>query len=648
MGIYKKELNLKKDKLLKKFDDNTEKQLAKYEFVDNAKNIYLKEKEEKTEQENDIHYWNLRRIDNLYKQQIEQLNCVSKATSFLKNVPELIAFFSNNLYLKQQYKASFQLPHNLKNEKIFKYQKNVLKILFSLNKRNRKTIINIRKKINKEKDQDNTKMYELLESHLIISENLEYMSFLFLNSEIPNFKSLKQVNKQEPSSPLNIFDKILLISQNEEKRINKINEQLKDQDYYLNENKVNIKEEINRFNLQNELINSTYSDEMFHSWFDFHGKKIKTELNNAESKKSYLERRISERISLEDKIDDKHNFIYDKKEKNVEKRISSLNIKLKKQKEKMSFYNESILKNIENKIYELENKIKTTSNLSEQLENKKNYNRLKLMESFYDVNDENILKIINLKMSFGGLQVIKDLSFDVKKGEIFGLIGPNGAGKTTIFNLITQFYKPDFGEILFKNHNNEVIDLKEFKPHDVIEHGISRTFQNIELITELTVLENLLVGAHKLYRTNLFKQMFRTKSLIEEEKVIKQKALDMLEEFGLTEYKDSYPKGLPYGILKNVEFARTLMLNPDLIILDEPAAGLNEAETKELTEFIKNVRDKYDVTILLVEHDIDLVMNVCDRVCVINFGEHIITDIPSVVKSNKHVQEAYIGVDVDA
>jgi branched-chain amino acid transport system ATP-binding protein len=309
----------------------------------------------------------------------------------------------------------------------------------------------------------------------------------------------------------------------------------------------------------------------------------------------------------------------------------------------MAEYNEEVLVGLQGKLTALKGAFSTENHPQLKSELKEEIQKYENIISLYNPKNDNVLKISNLYMQFGGLKVIKNLSFDIKRGEIFGLIGPNGAGKTTVFNCVTQFYKPTSGDIRFKNSHNEIVNLLELKVHDVIDYGVVRTFQNIELITELTILENMLVGAHKSYRSNLFKQMFHTKSLMEEEKVTRAKALKILEEFGLLEYKDNYPVGLPYGVLKRIEFARTLMLNPELIILDEPAAGLNESETIELTQFIKDVRDKYNVTIFLVEHDMGLVMNVCDRICAISFGEHLITGTPDEVKNDKKVQEAYLG-----
>ncbi|MBE0701074.1 MAG: ABC transporter ATP-binding protein [Acholeplasmataceae bacterium] len=246
-------------------------------------------------------------------------------------------------------------------------------------------------------------------------------------------------------------------------------------------------------------------------------------------------------------------------------------------------------------------------------------------------------------MRFGGLKAVDDLSFQVKKGEVFGLIGPNGAGKTTVFNCITQFYKPPQGQIYFKGRSNEVISLKDYKVHQIIKEGIVRTFQNVELVWELTILDNLLVGAHTLYQSGFFTQLFHLPRLKREEELMRKKALSILDTLGLMMYKDAYPLGIPYGILKKVELARTLMTNPDLIILDEPAAGLNDMETKELIRTIRRIQQTFHCTIFLVEHDMELVMDICDTICAISFGKKIAIGSPPVIQQNKQVQEAYLG-----
>ncbi|MBQ3533106.1 MAG: ABC transporter ATP-binding protein [Oscillospiraceae bacterium] len=250
-------------------------------------------------------------------------------------------------------------------------------------------------------------------------------------------------------------------------------------------------------------------------------------------------------------------------------------------------------------------------------------------------------------MYFGGLKAVDDLTFDVKKGEIFGLIGPNGAGKTTVFNCITRFYDATGGQMYFCNKYDEVVDLRGFQVHDVIGQGISRTFQNVELVREISVLDNLLVACTRDYRSNLAVQALGLPILRQEEEVLKEKARSVLKFMGLESYAGWLAFGLPYGILKKVEIARALMSGARLIIMDEPAAGLNDTETAELTETIRRIRDEFGVTILLVEHDMSLVMNVCDTVCAISFGKMLAIGTCREIKENKAVQEAYLGIEED-
>jgi branched-chain amino acid transport system ATP-binding protein len=261
----------------------------------------------------------------------------------------------------------------------------------------------------------------------------------------------------------------------------------------------------------------------------------------------------------------------------------------------------------------------------------------------YSLEEDVVLSLKSLSMHFGGLKAVDDLSFDVKEGEIFGLIGPNGAGKTTVFNCITRFYKPTLGDIYFKNTFGDVVYLNDKLVHNIIKEGIVRTFQNVEMVWELNVIDNLLVAAHTIYRSGFFGHLFNSRLLRQEEKVMKRKAMKILSDLGISAYQYSYPYGLPYGILKKIELARTLMANPKLIILDEPAAGLNDVETEDLAKIIKKIRDDYKATIFLVEHDMGLVMDICDTVCAISFGKKLAIGTPKEIQSSKLVQEAYLG-----
>ena len=297
---------------------------------------------------------------------------------------------------------------------------------------------------------------------------------------------------------------------------------------------------------------------------------------------------------------------------------------------------------IDKRILELESLIKTTELESTKKELLSELDSLKARELL--ITDQNhMLSLSHLTMKFGGLKAVDDLSFVVNRGEIFGLIGPNGAGKTTVFNCITQFYKPTFGAVYYTNRHGEVLNLTDYKVHNIIDLGIARTFQNVELVWELSVMDNLLVGAHSLFTSGFFTQLFHLPKMKKEETLLRNKALEIIESLGLTPFKDMIPYGLPYGVLKKIELARVLMTNPSLIILDEPAAGLNDSETKELAHTIKEIKNKYNLTIILVEHDMELVMDICDRICAMSFGQRLAIGTPQEIQSNKDVQVAYLG-----
>ncbi|SHI93800.1 amino acid/amide ABC transporter ATP-binding protein 1, HAAT family (TC 3.A.1.4.-) [Geosporobacter subterraneus DSM 17957] len=254
-----------------------------------------------------------------------------------------------------------------------------------------------------------------------------------------------------------------------------------------------------------------------------------------------------------------------------------------------------------------------------------------------------ILSVENLSIAFGGLKAVDNLSFSINEREIYGLIGPNGAGKTTVFNCITQFYRPNEGQVLFTKKDGEVLDLVGKKTHDIIKLGLVRTFQNVELIQELSLIDNLLIGAHIEFKTGIISQALRLRSAVKEETELRAKALGILEFLELKDKKDELASGQPYGVLKKIELGRTLMGHPKLIILDEPAAGLNDTETNKLADLIKLIRDQYKCSILLVEHDMRLVMDICDRICAINFGKKLAEGTPKEIQLNKEVQEAYLG-----
>ncbi|MCR4672084.1 MAG: ABC transporter ATP-binding protein [Lachnospiraceae bacterium] len=259
------------------------------------------------------------------------------------------------------------------------------------------------------------------------------------------------------------------------------------------------------------------------------------------------------------------------------------------------------------------------------------------------LDEDEVLRVKDLSINFGGLKAVDNLSFSIKKNQVFGLIGPNGAGKTTCFNCITQFYRPTTGSVLFRTKNGNVEELVGQNVHDIIKKGLVRTFQNVELIPELSVMENVLLGAHVDFKSSLFAQALKLPKARKEEQEFRERTMDVLEFMGIADYANSLCSGLPYGVRKKVEMARTLLCDPKLIIFDEPAAGLNDVETDELTLHIRQIMEKYQCSIFLVEHDMGLVMNVCDRICAISFGKFLAEGTPAEIQKNKLVQEAYLG-----
>ena len=277
-----------------------------------------------------------------------------------------------------------------------------------------------------------------------------------------------------------------------------------------------------------------------------------------------------------------------------------------------------------------------------------------------------VLRMEHVTMQFSGVVAVNDLSLDVPEGKIVALIGPNGAGKTTAFNCITGVYQPTNGRVEFmgetmicshptgkmkKNYlgkdaqtyvNQKIVNPA---PDHVVELGIARTFQNIRLWKSMTVFENVLVAKHMRAKQNVFSATFRTNA--KEETRMREETMELLKEQGLDQYKDELATSLPYGLQRRLEIARALATDPKLLLLDEPAAGMNPQETQELAQYIQEIRDTHHLTVFLIEHHMDLVMKISDYIYVIDFGSEIARGVPKEVQHNKRVIEAYLGVTED-
>ncbi|MEI4769139.1 ABC transporter ATP-binding protein [Psychrobacillus sp. FJAT-51614] len=252
-----------------------------------------------------------------------------------------------------------------------------------------------------------------------------------------------------------------------------------------------------------------------------------------------------------------------------------------------------------------------------------------------------VLELKKISKNFGGISALTDVSFTINEGEIFGLIGPNGAGKTTMFNVITNMFPLTSGEISFLGEN-----ISGIKPHKITDKGICRTYQNIRLFSQMTVLENVLVGGHSRSKSGVFSSVFRTKFQRKEESVMLENAKELLELVGLSGFEDVVAENLAYGQQRRLEIARALSSSPKLLLLDEPAAGMNETETDDLFTLIKKVQ-KRGITVLLIEHDMPFVMKLCDRITVLNFGKKLAEGTPDEIQNNQEVIEAYLGTEED-
>ncbi len=575
-------------------------------------------------------------VDKLEQQQNEQTTALTRLDAFKVNIENTRNGLGANKITNQ---SNIILVDD---DSVESYEKDIIKKLEghrdSLQVEITKTQTALDQLVREERDESSLyRKYEDELADFIHGYSLvnDLLGVIVADGELPTFSQTGEV-----SSNLKKTSQILDEALSEVNRQKALIEekQISDEEVSTlrNTHEQKVKEIFDAYDEVAKSIEVEFSEDKYEAW-----QKQHNTLNVTGSAQQIVESNKKEYDRQQALADEEMNKLVTSLNEQKQQKIDSVEPKIKSQLQDLDKEIEEVKKEIDQETGQTVNNLR---NKADQLTNPQEQTQFKQVLDMVDNPEDNTqLFVSNLTMQFGGLKAVNDLSFHVNRNEIYGLIGPNGAGKTTVFNCITQFYKVTDGTMLFKNDQGQLINLTDYKVHEVIEHGIVRTFQNIELIGEISILDNMLVGAHSSYRTGFFEHLLHLPALQAEEFQKRTRALQILEKLGLSDVQDQQPVGLPYGVLKRIELARTLMLEPKLIILDEPAAGLNEAETLELAELIRDIRDTFDVTIFLVEHDMGLVMSVCDRITAISFGKHLATGSPSEIQNHPLVQEAYLG-----